>query len=111
MRDKITENHIQPESKEHDDRTDYDGEPHLVNLSLLNTLFPYIELQTGLNTTSLLSHGYNIDPESIIDRFKIGNSHQEERLEGLTQIGGGWVNRILTLVDQIENLNNDRILK
>lgn len=41
----LTDNDVKPESKEYDNGTNNNCEPHLVNLSLLNTLLPNVELE------------------------------------------------------------------
>jgi hypothetical protein len=43
--DELADNHVEPESKDHDDCANDHGESHLINFSLLNTLLPDIELE------------------------------------------------------------------
>ena len=111
MANELADNHIEPETKDHNDGTDDDCESHFINFSLLNTLFPNIELKRRLQGGSLVSQGLNVEPKPIVDRLKIGNSHQEKALESLTQVGCRGVHGVLSLVHKIEYFNNDRVLE
>ena len=60
---------------------------------------------------SLVSESLDVDPKPIIDGLEICNTHQEEALESLTEVGGRGIDRVLAFVHQIEDLNDDRVLK
>jgi hypothetical protein len=85
--DKVANDKILPEPEEHDHAADEHCEPHFINFSLLDTLFPNIELQTRLERSALFSKTLDIFPQSCVDRFQIGNFHKVEALECLTQVG------------------------
>ena len=103
----VTDNNVDVDSKENDHCTHNDCEEHLVLLSLLNTLFPHIELEGSLLTSTTVTKCLDVDEESLIETLQAGDVHAEESLEGGTQVEGRLVHRVLTLIDQIEYLNDD----
>lgn len=56
MDNEITNDQIQPNAKEYYDCTDNHSEPHFIDFSLFNALFPDIELETRLDGISLVTN-------------------------------------------------------
>ena len=92
-------------------QTDQNCEQHLILLSLLDALFPDVELQTSLFAITRVSKGLNVGNESIIDTFDVWRIHEEETLECLTQAESWRINRVTTFIDQVEDFNNDWIFE
>jgi hypothetical protein len=61
---------VDNDGEENENKTDQDGENHLVPLPLLDTLLPNIVLQTGLFRAASVSEVDNVCNKSFIDALQ-----------------------------------------
>lgn len=102
---------VNDDSQEQNDQTKENWKQHFILFSLLDALFPDVELKRCLLSGASISKGHNILEESLVDTLEIIGFHQEEALECLTEIECTGINRILSFIYQIEHFDNNRMFQ